>query len=275
MTMEELVSSTADQWLQLGITYSKNLVAAILVLVIGFWVVKVLDRLLTRLMEQRDFDIALRGFLQSLFGITLKILVLITAMTTLGVEMTSFIALLGAAGLAVGMALSGTLQNFAGGVILLILKPFRIGDFIEAMGHTGTVHRIAIFNTILKTPDNKTIVVPNGGLANGTLVNFSTEENRRVEWTFGIAYGDDADLARTVLLQMLKNDERVKSNPEPVVLLAELGNSSVNFKARAWVHVTDFWPVFFAINEQIYKEFGQHGLHIPFPQMDVHLRHAK
>jgi small conductance mechanosensitive channel len=192
-----------------------------------------------------------------------------------GVAMTSFIAILGAAGLAVGLALSGTLQNFAGGVMILIFKPFKAGDFIDAQGYMGTVKEIQIFNTILKTPDNKTVIIPNGGLATGAMVNFSTEPQRRVDWTFGIAYGDDADKAKAVLLDLLKSDKRVLADPEPFVAISALDDSSVNFTARAWANAADFWSLFFDMNQKVYQTFPQKGLNIPFPQMDVHLHNSK
>jgi small conductance mechanosensitive channel len=275
MNFEELIKNNSDQWFALAVTYGKNVIVAAIILIVGLWLIGMFMRLFNSVMEKREFDLALKTFLGSLTGIILKILLGITVLGTLGIEMTSFIALLGAAGLAVGMALSGTLQNFAGGVMILVLKPFRIGDFIEAQGYLGTVREILIFNTVMKTPDNKTIIIPNGGLATGSLINYSTEPTRRVDWEFGIAYGDNADKAREVLLGLLKSDDRVLPDPEPVVFLSNLGNSSVDFKVRAWVNAVDYWAVFFAINERVYQEFGRNGLHIPFPQMDVHLHNSK
>lgn len=271
MDFEEMIRNSSDQWMNLILLYGKNLVVATILLFVGLWLIGAFMRVFNNLMQKREFDPALKSFLGSMVGIMLKVLLGITVLGTLGVEMTSFIALLGAAGLAVGMALSGTLQNFAGGVMILILKPFRIGDFIEAHGYLGTVREIQIFNTVMKTPDNKTIIIPNGGLATGSLINYSTEPTRRVDWEFGIAYGDSADKAREVILDMLNSDTRVLKDPEPVVFLANLGDSSVDFKVRAWTNAADYWPLFFHINERVYKEFGKHGLHIPFPQMDVHL----
>ena len=169
------------------------------------------------------------------------------------------------------MALSGTLQNFAGGVMILIFKPFKVGDWIDAQGHSGTVSEIQIFNTILKSPDNKTIIIPNGGLSTGSMVNYSTEPQRRVDWTVGIGYGDDADKAKEVLLGMLNDDARILKDPAPFVAVSELADSSVNFAVRAWVEAPNYWGVFFDLNELVYKEFDKHGLNIPFPQMDVHV----
>jgi small conductance mechanosensitive channel len=186
--------------------------------------------------------------------------------------MTSFIAILGAAGLAVGMALSGTLQNFAGGVMILIFKPFKVGDVIEAQGYTGGVKEIQIFNTILKTPDNKTVIIPNGGLSNSSMVNYSTEPKRRVDFTFGIGYGDSIEQAKEVLLAILKSDTRIINDPaEPFVEVIALADSSVNFAVRAWVNSADYWGVYFATNAKVYNEFNKVGINIPFPQMDVHV----
>lgn len=251
--------------------YGPKLVGAILVLVFGFWVVKALTKGFKQFLENRDLDPSLKPFLVSLVSMLLKVILVISVLTTMGIEMTSLIAILGAAGLAVGMALSGTLQNFAGGVMILIFKPFKVGDFIEAQGFSGTVHAIQIFNTFLKTADNKTIIIPNGGLSTGSMINFSTEPKRRVDWTFGIAYGDDLDQARSVIKWLADADERIHKEPEVFIAVSELADSSVNFVVRAWVDAANYWPVFFEMNENIYKTFGQEGINIPYPQMDVHM----
>jgi small conductance mechanosensitive channel len=188
-----------------------------------------------------------------------------------GIQMTSFIAILGAAGLAVGMALSGTLQNFAGGVMILLFRPFKQGDFIDTQGYAGKVKEIQIFNTILITPDNKTVILPNGTLAGTSLINYSTEPTRRVDWTFGISYGDDVDKAKTVIKSLAEADSRILKDPELLVAVSELADSSVNLVVRGWVASADYWAVSFAMNENIYKEFNKVGLHIPYPQMDVHI----
>jgi small conductance mechanosensitive channel len=198
-------------------------------------------------------------------------MVYITALGMIGVEMTSFIAILGAAGLAVGLALSGTLQNFAGGVMILLFKPYKVGDVIEAQGYTGSVKEIQIFTTILTTPDNKTVLIPNGPLATGSLTNYSTQPTRRVDWTFGIAYGDDIDKAYDVLRRLISEDEHILPEPEPFMALSALADSSVNIVVRVWVNSPDYWAVFFKMNEQVYKVFAEEGLSIPFPQMDVHV----
>jgi len=223
------------------------------------------------MLERRQTDESLKPFLKNLVGILLKVLLIITVLSMLGVEMTSFIAILGAAGLAVGLALSGTLQNFAGGAMILLFKPFKVGDVIEAQGFIGKVSEIQIFNTILKTPDNKTIIIPNGGLATSSMTNYSTEPTRRVDWTFGIGYGDDVDKAKEVIKGLCDQDPRILKDPELFIAVSALADSSVNFAVRAWVNADDYWNVFFEMNEKVYKSFDREGLNIPFPQMDVHL----
>ena len=253
----------------LGINYGLKLVQAVLVLVIGLWVANLVSKLIRKVLAKSQVDDSLNSFIRSLVSILLKVMVYITAIGMLGVEMTSFIAILGAAGLAVGMALSGTLQNFAGGVMILLFKPFKVGDFIEAQGYSGTVRGIQIFVTSLNTADNKTIIIPNGPLSTGSLINYSTEETRRVNWTFGIGYGDDIDKAYQVLRQLIDADERILKDPEPFMALSELADSSVNIVVRAWVKSGDYWGVFFKMNEEVYKTFGKAGLNIPFPQTEL------
>ncbi|MFB0910264.1 MAG: mechanosensitive ion channel, partial [Flavobacterium sp.] len=207
--------------------------------------------------------------------IILKILVAITVMGMIGIEMTSFVAIIGAAGLAVGLALSGTLQNFAGGVIILILKPFKIGDFIEAQGYTGTVKEISIFSTLLNTPDKKLVIIPNGPLSTGALTNFSAETLRRVDWTIGIAYGDDVENLKKAINDFIAEDGRILKDPAPFIGLSELADSSVNFAVKVWVDGEDYWGVFYDMNEKVYTRFGDYKLNIPFPQMDVHVQNNK
>jgi small conductance mechanosensitive channel len=256
------------------ITYGPNILFAILTLIVGLWIVNIISRGFRRMLEKSETDPALITFSASLVSILLKIMVWITALGVLGVEMTSFIAVLAAAGLAIGLALSGTLQNFAGGVMILLFKPFKVGHFIDAQGYTGTVKEIQIFVTILNTPDNKVVIIPNGPLATGSLTNFSMMPTRRVDWTFGIAYGDDVDKAAKVLKELMNADERILKDPEPFVAVKELGDSSVDFTVRAWVNAADFWGVFFSMNERVYKTFDKEGLTIPFPQRDVHIHQA-
>ncbi len=251
--------------------YGPKLVASILTLVLGLWVANFLVGLIKKMLSKGKVDPSLQSFLSSMFGILFKVMVYITALGVLGVEMTSFVAILGAAGLAVGLALSGTLQNFAGGVMILFFKTFKVGDFIEAQGYSGTVKEIQIFLTILTTPDNKTIIIPNGPLATGTLINFSAQATRRVDWTFGIAYGDDVDKAFELLKELVAADERILKDPEPFYAVSGLADSSVNLVVRVWVNAPDFWGVHFRMNELVYKRFPGAGLSIPFPQRDVHV----
>ncbi len=272
--MDELTNKMSETttWLtDLAMQYGLKLLGAIAVLIIGLWIIGFVSKRIKKLMAKGETDASLSTFLVSLLNITLKAMLFISVLTMMGIQMTSFIALLGAAGLAVGMALSGTLQNFAGGVMILLFKPFKVGDFIDAQGYMGVVKEIQIFITILTTPDNKTIIIPNGGLATGSLTNFSAQETRRVDWSFGIAYGDDYDTAKKVLLGMIEADERILADPAPFIGLGALADSSVNVTARVWVKAADYWGVFFDMNEKVYKTFGKEGLNFPFPQMDVHL----
>ena len=252
-------------------TYGPKLIAAIAVWVVGGWIIKAVVNGFGKIMDKGGADPSLKPFLKGTVGALLKIMLVISVLSMLGIQMTSFIAILGATGLAVGMALSGTLQNFAGGVMILIFKPFKVGDVIDAQGYIGTVSEIQIVNTLLKTPDNKTIIIPNGGLSTSSVTNFSTEDQRRVDWTIGVGYGDDLDQARQVIKKLCDDDSRILKDPEVFIGVSELADSSVNFAVRAWVNAADYWDVFFAMNENIYKTFDREGLNIPYPQMDVHV----
>ncbi len=270
MEIQEII----DQGTEVAITYGPKLFGAIVVWIIGWWVVKTLTRGFSRTLERGKTDSSLTPFLTGIVGTILKVMLVISVLGMLGIEMTSFIAILGAAGLAIGMALSGTLQNFAGGVMILIFKPFKVGDVIDATGYVGSVNEIQIFNTILKTPDNKTIIIPNGGLSTSSMTNYSTEPRRRVDWTIGIGYNDDVDRARSVILELCHDDERILKDPEVFIAVSELADSSVNFAVRAWVEAADYWGVFFDMNEKVLKTFNEKGINIPYPQMDVHLNNA-
>jgi len=265
------VSVYTDQAVGYLVEYGPNVLLAILTLIIGLWVIKLIGKGFGRTMDKADIEVSLKKFFLSLVGILLKILLLISVVSMLGVQMTSFIALLAAAGLAVGLALQGSLANFAGGVLILLFKPFKIGDFIDTQGFMGTVHEIQVFNTIMKTPDNKTIFIPNGNLSNGSLTNFTTENTRRVDWVFGIGYGDDIKKAKDILNDLIRQDSRILGDPEPMVVLSELGDSSVNFTVRAWVNSSDYWGVYFAMQENAKLTFDAQGISIPFPQRDVHV----
>nr|WP_321354299.1 mechanosensitive ion channel domain-containing protein [uncultured Draconibacterium sp.] len=270
--MEE-VTNLSEKIYDLVMTYGPKLIGAIITLIIGLWIISVIRSAVRKRFEKQNVDPSLRGFLNSLIGIGLKAMLWIAVIGMMGVQMTSFIAILGAAGLAVGMAFSGTLSNFAGGVMILIFKPFKVGNFISAQGHAGIVSEIQVFNTILKTPDNKTIIIPNGGLSTGSMTNFSTEPKRRVDLTFGIAYGDDVDKAKEVLMTLIKADERIINDPaEPFIAVSELADSSVNLVVRVWAEAANYWGIYFDLTEKVYKTFDKEGLNIPFPQMDVHVQ---
>jgi small conductance mechanosensitive channel len=251
--------------------YGLKLLIALVILIVGLWIINKLSKTTKRVMTSRNVDQTLIPFLVNLLSITLKVLLGISLISFVGVPMTSFIALLGAAGLAVGMALSGTLQNFAGGVILLILKPFKVGDYIEAQGYAGSVNEIQIFNTILSTPDNKKVIIPNGGLATGAMINYSAQATRRVDLVFGIGYNDDIDKAKSIITQVVSKHEKVLSDPALFIGVVELGESSVNLVTRVWVNRADYWEVYFYMLENVKKEFDSQGISIPFPQRDVHL----
>lgn len=271
--MEEL-DFYSSQIIDLAFVWGPKIIGALVFLIAGLWIVGLITKGVNRTMIKKDLDPNLRPMLKGLVSMILRVLVFISFIGMLGVEATSFIAILGAAGLAVGMALSGTLQNFAGGVMILVFKPYKKGDVIDAQGYIGAVHEIQIFNTIMKTPDNKTIIIPNGPLSTGSLTNFSTEATRRVDWTFGIGYGDDVQTAKTLLKDLYEADDRILKDPALFVGLGELADSSVNFNVRAWVNAADYWDVYFDMNEKAYKAMVDAKLNIPYPQMDVHVHNA-
>lgn len=248
-----------------------SVLGALVVLLVGLWVIKKIVKSVRKLMTKNNVEPSLVPFLSTIVRFGLYILLIITVISMIGIEMTSFVAVLGAAGLAVGLALQGSLSNFAGGVMILLFKPFKVGDFIEGAGHSGTVNTIQVFHTILKTPDNITIVIPNGSLSNSSIKNYTTEQRRRVDNVFGIAYGDDVNKAYEVLKSIIDSDERILRDPEPFMAVSELANSSVNIVTRSWVNSADFWPVKFDMLKKVYEKFDEAGLNIPFPQMDVHL----
>ena len=270
--MEELLTSPSNvsldvfltKMIDLGISVGSKILLAIVVFLVGRWIVRRLNKLLAKILEKRHVEASLSTFVKSLVNITLTLLLIIVVIGVLGIETSSFIALFASAGVAIGMALSGTLQNFAGGVMILLFKPFKVGDTIEAQGQTGTVREIQIFNTILATPDNKIIIIPNGGLSTGLMKNYSKEATRRVDWEFGIAYGDDYTKAKAVIARLLDADGRVLKDPAYFIALTSLGESSVNIVVRAWVNAGDYWGVYFDMNEKVYKTFAEENLNIPF-----------
>ena len=265
--LSEIMTVVTD----LAVKYGLKLLLALVTLIIGLWIIKGIMKAIGRNMEKKDVDATVRQFVSSLLSMLLKVMLVIAVISMVGVKMTSFVAILAAAGFAIGMALSGTLQNFAGGVMLIIFKPFKAGDFIEAQGYTGTVKEIQIFNTILKTPDNKTIIIPNGGLSTSSMTNFSTEPQRRVDFVFGIGYDDDIDKARVIIDGLIASDERILKDPAPFVAVSELADSSVNFVVRVWANAGDYWGIYFDMTEKVKKAFDKDGISIPFPQTDVHV----
>ncbi|MEZ3135618.1 mechanosensitive ion channel family protein [Stutzerimonas kunmingensis] len=260
----------SESWLPVVLQYGAQVTLAILTLLFGWWLINTLTGKVASLLQRRHVDPTLHGFIGSLASIVLKVLLLVSVASMIGVETTSFIAVIGAAGLAIGLALQGSLANFAGGVLILLFRPIRVGEWIEAQGVAGTVHSIQIFHTVLKSADNKTIVVPNGSLSNGHITNYSREPRRRADINVGIDYGADIKLARQILLEIAQ-DERVLRDPEPVVFVTGLGDSSVNLSLRVWVATGDFWPVTFGFTELVKERFDEAGIGIPFPQRVVHL----
>ena len=231
-------------------------------------------RLMNAGMERSNTEPTLARFLGNLTSVGLKALLLISVASMIGIETPSFIAVLGAAGLAVGLALQGSLANFAGGVLVLLFRPYKVGDFVDAQGVSGTVSAIQIFNTILKTPDNKVIIVPNGAISNGIITNFSMEATRRVDFVFGIGYGDDIAKAKAIIARLVEEDSRSLSDPAPQIVVSSLGDSAVNITTRVWVNASDYWGFFFDLTEKVQPAFDAEGVSIPFPQRDVHLYQA-
>lgn len=262
-----------DIWQKLidgGLSLGKHILLAIVIYFVGRWVIKFINNLVAKALEKRKVDPAVKSFVSSMVNITLLVLLILSVVGALGVEMTSFAALLASAGVAIGMALSGNLQNFAGGLVILILRPFKIGDYIEFGGISGTVRSIQIFNTILATPDNKVIFVPNNAIATGTLTNYSREATRRVDFTFAVEYGSDFKKVKGVLERLIAADERILKDPAYMIVLGALADSSVNVSMRVWVNSPDYWDVYFSMTEKVYNTFKEEGIEFPFPQLTVH-----
>ena len=275
--IRKLTTTPVSEWLPdlvrlYAVPLVLRIIAAILVLIVGRWLIRWIKNTLTKMLTRRNADATLNSFLMSLVSVVLTFFLILAIVGILGINTSSLVALLASAGLAVSMALSGTLQYFAGGVIIMLFKPFKVGDFISAQGFEGKVNEIQIFNTHLLTTDNKEVILPNGILSTGTMMVFSKQDTRRVDWVFSIAYGDDYDKAKTVLLGLCNEDQRILKSPEPFVELGKLNSSSVDLTVRVWVNTADYWDVFFSMNEKVYKAFAQEGLNIPFPQMDVHMK---
>ena len=248
-----------------------GILIAVLVFVVGRFLISLLNKFIRRLMDKRKVDVSIKTFVRSLVNILLTILLIISVVGALGVETTSFAALLASAGVAVGMALSGNLQNFAGGLVILLFKPYKVGDWIETQqGSAGTVKEIQIFHTILTTGDNKLIYIPNGSLSSGVVINYSHQETRRVEWIIGIDYGEDYNKVQQIVRDILAEDKRILNEPAPFIALHALDASSVNVVVRVWVNSGDYWGVYFDTNKAIYETFNEKGINFPFPQLTVH-----
>ncbi|MFI3281583.1 MAG: mechanosensitive ion channel [Rikenellaceae bacterium] len=273
--VESVGSMSTDQiriWL---VTGAVNVVSKIAIAIVFYavcrWIIKRVIKVLDKLMNKRGIEVSLAKFVLSLVSISLNLIIILTTISILGIDTTSFLAIFASAGLAVGMALSGTLQNFAGGVLILFLKPFKVGDFIEADSYSGTVKEISLFSTLLNTVDNKMVIIPNGSLSTSSMINYSKETTRRVEWVFGVAYGTDFDQAKGVIEEILSSHELVLQDKGLFIVLSELADSSVNIKVRAWCKSSDYFALYFDINQKIYSRFNADGIEFPFPQMDVHL----
>ncbi len=255
--------------------YGIKVIAAIIILIIGLWIAKTLKKLAVRILTKRNVDATIVAFMGNIVYALLLTFVVIATLSQVGIETTSFIAVLGAAGLAIGLAFQGALSNFAAGFLLILFRPFKAGDFIEAAGKAGTVLEIQILYTHLKTPENVKVVVPNGKLMSDSITNYSANETRRAEWIFGIGYSDDMNKARSVIKKIIEEDERILKNPVPQIIVKELGESSVNFAVRAFISTSDFWNVYFEITEKVKAKFDEEGISIPFPQRDIHHYNVK
>lgn len=255
---------------QILTVYGLKVLAALVILIVGWWVAKGIRKLVERLMSRHKVDATLIAFTANLVYIGLLAFIVLAALGQLGIQTTSFIAVLGAAGLAIGLALQGALANFAAGFLLIIFRPFKVGDFIEGAGVAGVVEAIHIFTTQLKTPDNKTVIIPNAKMTSDNIVNWTVKGTRRLDMTFGIGYDDDIDKARALIADIVDADDRILKDPAPLIAVAELADSSVNFVVRPWATVDNYWGVYFDLTEKIKKAFDANGVSIPFPQRDVH-----
>lgn len=259
-----------QQLIDWGVSAGGRIIGAILIFVIGRVLISFIKKLLARVLESRKIDLGVQTFVKSMTNILLTILLAVAVVGKLGVDTTSFAALLASAGVAVGMALSGNLSNFAGGLIVLLLRPYKVGDWIESQGVSGAVRSIQIFHTVLTTADNKVIYIPNGALSSGTVINYSREETRRVDWTVGVEYGENMEKVEEVVQKILTADSRILKDPAPFIALGALDASSVNVTIRVWVKNADYWGVFFDTQKKIYATFNQEGIGFPFPQLTIH-----
>ena len=264
------LSLLMDKLVDFSIHAGEKIVVAIIVFIVGKLVIKLINKLLRRILSRKEVDEGVKTFLYSLTNILLTILLVVSVIGALGVNTASFSALLASAGVAIGMALSGNLQNFAGGLIILIFKPYKVGDFIEVQNVSGTVNAIQILNTVIITTDNKVIYVPNGSLSSGTIINYSRMELRRVDFVFGVDYGTDFSYVKTVVEELISEDDRILDTPAPLIALNELADSSVNVALKVWVKNADYWGVYYDMNKNVYARFNEKGISFPFPQLTVH-----
>jgi len=267
-SMLQSLTQVAIDWLY---QHYLNLILALVIFVLGKWIAKLVTSASKKVMKKAKLDDILVDFIAGIVKASVILFVVVAALSQLGVETTSLVALIGAAGLAVGLALKDSLQNFASGVMLIMFRPFKAGDFVEMAGVSGVVEKISIFSTLMRTGDNKEIIVPNGSIYGGNIVNYSARPTRRVDMVFGIGYDADIKLAKDTLMEILNADERVLEDPAPVVAVSELADSSVNFVVRPWVNSADYWKVYWDTHEKVKYAFDEKGISIPFPQMDVHL----
>jgi small conductance mechanosensitive channel len=268
--MMDVNDLTGKVW-ELITIYGIKVIAAVAIFIIGQWIAKGVRGLVRRMMRKAQVDQTLRRFVGNLTYIALLAFIIIAALSQLGIQTTSFIAILGAAGLAIGLALQGSLANFAAGFLMIVFRPIRVGDYIEGAGVAGTVEEIQIFTTTLVTPDNKTVIIPNAGLTGGNIVNWTLKGTRRVDMVFGIGYDDDIDKAKKIMADVLADDNRILKDPAPQIAMLELADSSVNFVVRPWVNASDYWGVYMSATEKIKKAFDANGINIPYPQRDVHV----
>ncbi len=264
------LSLLMDKLVDFSIHAGEKIVVAIIVFIVGKLVIKLINKLLRRILSRKEVDEGVKTFLYSLTNILLTILLVVSVIGALGVNTASFAALLASAGVAIGMALSGNLQNFAGGLIILIFKPYKVGDFIEVQNVSGTVNAIQILNTVIITTDNKVIYVPNGSLSSGTIINYSRMELRRVDFVFGVDYGTDFSYVKTVVEELISEDDRILDTPAPLIALDGLADSSVNVALKVWVKNADYWGVYYDMNKNVYARFNEKGISFPFPQLTVH-----
>ena len=267
LTVEEIVKYVTSA----GLTIGATIIKVALIWIIGRWLSKRLVNLVKKLMVKKNTDASIQTFLVSLIDIVALIVLLIIIISVVGIDTSSFIALFASAGVAIGMALSGTLQNFAGGVMVLLFRPYKVGDYIEAQGQAGTVKEIQIFNTLLQTPDNRIIIVPNGPLSTGIINNYSREATRRVDFSFSISYGDDFELAKKVLMEIIEKDARILKTPEPFIELGKMNASSIDITVRVWCNAADYWGIFFDMNKSVYSTFPAKGLNFPYNTITVNM----